>query len=358
MTAPYAALGQLGEAMQGRLPPDVDWLALIKLANDALMTPAVAGALLPAAALPDDVRAFLADVRARNAARNARLADQLTEAVGVLNRAGVEPVLLKGAALWAGRSPDEPFDRLLADLDLLVAPHEAARARAALTLHGYSVMAEKDGADVHAVAELARPQDAAAIDLHQRAPGPPGLAQPRDFSARCRRVNWAGVSARVPDPAFQVFLTILHDLFHDGDFWRGAFDLRHLHDVAVLAGRPEGVDWEALHDLAGTRLARHAVAAQLLAARRLFGARIPAERVETPRARLQHARRLAQLRWPQLRTPLAFGGLLLEAPHLPEHALANRAGRERVLDGAQGLGEADRLSRLRQILAPPATGKV
>lgn len=359
MTSPYTALGQLRACLTGRPPETVDWIAVIKLANEALLTPQLATALQTAPRLPDDARAFLAEVRGRNAERNRRLFDQLTEAVGALNRAGIEPTLLKGAALWAGRAAEEPFDRLLTDLDIMVRPDEAQRALAALTLHGFTVLNEREGHEVHALAELARPQDVGAIDLHQRPPGPPGLAEMADFADHRRQVSWNGVRAAIPSPAVTVFLTILHDQFHDGDYWRGGFDLRHLHDIALLASRREGVDWNHLLRLCGTKLTHNAAATELLAARRLMGAAVPRAVTDSPMVGFQHARRMGQFRWPALRPVLAAVGIVTEAPNIAAHALENRRGRRRVLGAAQGqTTAADRLDRLRHIFARPEAGKI
>lgn len=359
MTSPYVALGQLRACLAGDPPREADWIAVVKLANEALLTPQLAAALQTAPGLPDDARAFLAEVRGRNTERNRRLFGQLTEAVGVLNRAGIEPTLLKGAALWAGRATDEPFDRLLADLDVMVRPEEADRALATLTLHGFVVLNRREGHDVHAIAELARPQDVGAIDLHQRPPGPPGMAETDELQAHRRKVSWSGVRAAIPSPAMTVFLTILHDQFHDGDYWRGGFDLRHLHDIALLAQRPEGVDWDHLLRLCGTRLTRHAAATELLAARRLMWAAVPRSVTDSPMVRFQHARRMGQFRWPALRPALAVAGIASEALNLATHALENRRGRRRVLGAAQQPGTAaDRFDRLRHVFARPEAGKI
>lgn len=357
MTRPYAALAQLSACMAGAPPEGVDWVAVIKLANTGLVTPQLACALHEAPDLPDDVRIFLADIRGRNRERNQRLLAQLTEAVGALNRAGIEPTLLKGAALWADGAELKPHDRLLTDLDLLVRPEEVERAVAALALQGFGVLARHEGDAVHAVAELGRPQDVGTIDLHQRAPGPPGMAQIEDLAGRCRTVAWNGVHARAPAAEVTVFLTILHDQFHDGDYWRGGFDLRHLHDIARLSRR--GVDWSEFETLCGSGLVRNAAGEELLAAARLMRARVPRRLVDGRVVRLQHDRRMAQFRWPRLRLPLVLVGLVLEAPNLLAHRAENRRGRRRVLNETRyAVSPRDRLNRLRQILGGPQIGKI
>src|SRR4029450_7192375 len=129
-----AALAQLSLCLQGQVPPQADWMAMLDLANRSLATAQLCAALMASGAadsLPDDVRVFLLDVQSRNRERNRRLVVQLHDALRALNAVGIEPVLLKGIALWAGR-PAEQFDRILADIDLLVRGPEVDRAIEAL----------------------------------------------------------------------------------------------------------------------------------------------------------------------------------------------------------------------------------
>ena len=173
------ALTQLSMCFQGQVPPGADWMAMLDLANRSLATAQLCTAVMAsssAGALPDDVRVFLLDVQSRNRERNRRLVQQLKDALRALNAVGIEPVLLKGIALWASR-PDEVFDRILADIDLLVRGTEVDRAVGALRDAGFALTARYPGNDVHVVAELGRPDDVGLIDLHQRPPGPPGLAE-------------------------------------------------------------------------------------------------------------------------------------------------------------------------------------
>ena len=81
----------------------------------------------------------------------------------------------------------------------------------------------------------ARPDDVGLIDLHQRPPGPPGLAEIDNLTAYCTPVSVDGLRAIRPLSAVQIFFLVLHDQLHDGDYWRGGFDLRHLVDIASLS---------------------------------------------------------------------------------------------------------------------------
>ena len=108
-------------------------------------------------------------------------------------------------------------------------------------------------------------------------------------------------------------------MFHDGGFWRGGFDIRHLCDIAELARRSDGVDWEALMSLPPTRLMRNAMLSQLVAAHRIAAAPIPARLLRGVLPRLHYRRHQAQYLRPALERPLAFLGMALEGFNLRQH---------------------------------------
>lgn len=323
----------------------------MSLANRALVTPQLAAALAPVSDhVPAAIWAFLAEVRRRNSERNARLWRQLTEATRALNAAGVEPVLLKGAAIMAPHS-HRPFDRLMSDLDLLVPPARIPDALAALQATGFQVARRQHGPAVHAVAELGRPHDVGYIDLHQRAPGPPGLAESVDEAGRYLAVQVEDGRARVPDAAVQILQLVLHDQFHDGDYWRGGFDLRHLADIAQLAPSVTAADWAWLRKACGSDLVRDALEATVLSADRIMGS--GAITGEWDRSGSQTFRRWRlQFCHPGLRVPLAAAAAASGWRRLLAHRAENRAGRRRVLGPAarEPFDPAQRLQRLRAIL--------
>src|SRR5688572_32527646 len=98
------SLAQLTACLRGELPVTPDWRGILMMANRALVTAQLYEALARTGAvqnLPDDVHRFLLEVSQRNCERNRRLSRQLGEALQALNDAGIEPILLKGAAVWA-----------------------------------------------------------------------------------------------------------------------------------------------------------------------------------------------------------------------------------------------------------------
>jgi len=353
------ALDQLAACLKGEPPAGCDWAGVVALANQSLTTPQLTAALESLEdRLPLDLAPFLAEVRRRNRERNRRLAAQLQDAVAGLNRAGVEPVLLKGAALLAGRGGVEMPDRLLSDLDLLVAPEEVETAIGALRAAGFGLVKRFTGSHIHVAAEFGRPQDVGVLDLHQHAPGPAGLAEKLHLEARYRTVDVGGGQARVPDEAAQILYLVLHDQLHDGDYWRGGFDLRHLADLARLAPALSPEDWTWLDQACATDLVRAALEAQLFAAERLLGA---AGGLGAPgrRARLTYRRWRLQYAQPGLRIPLAAVAAAGEWGSLVRHNLAdahNRSSASRR-PASVSFNPLNRYRRLRAIFQVK-TGKI
>lgn len=88
-----------------------------------------------------------------------------TEAIAALGAAGVPVALFKGIA-YAGTLYPDPAERPMTDVDLLVAPHDADRAFAAITRLGYwhAGPANQRAPRTHAITLKRR---GAAIDLHR-----------------------------------------------------------------------------------------------------------------------------------------------------------------------------------------------
>lgn len=346
-------LHQLMACLRGDPPADCRWHDVLALANQSLVTPQLAAGLDDhRRVLPAAVAGFLDDVRARNRERNRRLWRELDDAVAALAEAGIVPTLLKGAARRATLRPGRPFDRMLSDIDLLVAPSEVDAAVAALRSAGFGLAARYPGTAVHVVAELGRPQDPGYIDLHQRPPGPPGLSDTPALAMRRRPIRLNGRTVLVPDAASQLFQLLLHDLFHDGGYWRGGFDLRHLIDVAALLPEMTAADRRWLREACGTKLVRRALDAILFSTSRLVEGGDP-RRTTAHRAMWTYRRWLLQYSVPTLRLPLAVLAIMLNFPALRAFRHNDGLGRLRVLgnDSAGKASIAQRLGRARQILS-------
>jgi hypothetical protein len=126
------------------------------------------------------------------------------------------------------------------------------------------------------------------------------------------RREFLGTHVLLPNPTAAMLLNILHDQLHDGDYWRGLIDVRHIAEFPRLVSR--GVDWALLASFFPDRNARNALEVQLRTAHALFSLDIPSEYRGGAWAKAQVARRLAQLRLPMLMPAFTLATLLVDPP--------------------------------------------
>ena len=319
------ALDALSSALQGELACEPDWMELLKAANVALVTPNLRHTLLHAdATIPEDVATFLTLIDKRNNERNANLRSMAFDAIVALNAAGIEPVLLKGMAVWATCAPHaQHYARMMSDVDLLLGSSDEDAALHTLLNAGFKIYRRDPEGAPHIIAELWRDGGVGMLDLHRRLPGPPAFAAQFDCHAHTTQVSWGGL-ARLPTTTLQIYLTCVHDMLHDDGFWSGGFDVRHLCDIAALTKTTSSVDWSLFGRLIRSRMSRNALHSQLVAAQRIAGAEIPKTIRQSYVARLHYLRLRVQYAQPGLHLPLVVLGLALEAFNLDRGNAATR----------------------------------
>lgn len=298
--------------------PVADWEGVIALANKTLVTPTLAERIAAAPgsfAVPGDVRTFLAAIHARNRERNRRLFAQLSQAVGCLNSVGVEPILIKGAAMLTDAGEDAFGGRILSDLDLLVPPLKVGDCVEALAGIGYAIDTLPTNKRLPMV--LSRSRDVGMIDLHNRLRIESIGGDYAGLSRYCRPQPLGASRALLPSPTFRAMILVLHDQLQDRDYWRGLIDLRHLVDLVRISRLPGGIDWTLLASLFAPGNPRTALRTQLLTARNLLGLAVPPELVAGLRPRLQYRRRLLQSARPGLMRVLTTLTLLTDYPRFP-----------------------------------------
>lgn len=226
-----------------------------------------------AEAAPEPVRSALREAHEGAAARNTLLLAEATRLQDALAAAGILTVLLKGTALVAAHL-STPGARHVADVDVLVAPADLARADAIAREAGCVPLAAASQVRLDGGAEGAHERHhlpalvtraGVVVELHGR-PGHAPLTGrwTAGFLERSRRVAWQGGAVRVPAPADLLAGLCAHLAHgHAGD---RRFLPRHLADLAVLEAA--GVPLEAAAELPGAADAVEASRALLAAARR------------------------------------------------------------------------------------------
>jgi hypothetical protein len=270
-----------------RAPPTPDWPAIYRLATAHLVAPILYATLAARAQLdriPGEVRDALEALYRLNAQRNRRLRTVLRDTVQLLNQAGIEPILLKGAiALLPGQYP-HAFARMLGDLDLAVAESETHRAAEALQAAGFYRAPNINPAcwsnAHHHLPPLFHPSGEGYVEIHRellvdRIPKVAlSLAM---MQASARPFDWDGVRMGIPALEHRLLHNALHHQLQDQAFFSDRRSLRQLLEFAQLRALPDAaaLDWPGLFQRLDAAGAGDAVRGYLLAAQRLFGQPLP-----------------------------------------------------------------------------------
>jgi hypothetical protein len=282
-----------------------DWMAVLELANDQLLTPALWAALRAsgqAASLPQESRDYLATLYRLNGDRNRALRRQAIELVGSLNEQGITPMLLKGGlALFDGPYAD-PAMRMMRDLDILVPAGARDDAIAVLHRLGYRI-AREYGASHHAFGDFARPNDPGSVDLHTELVDQAYLLPASDVWSRADVTQAFGIRYLSPCATDRIMHNLLHAQVHYlANFYRGLLQLQQAHELVALA-RCFGpaVDWRFVERRMAAHRLTTALQSYLLTAHHLLGLEWPLAAPPTFAARLHYRRCALQFVAPPLR---------------------------------------------------------
>lgn len=276
----------------------IDWMASIKRANAELCAPALTTALMETGehpALPGEVAAYLDHILESNEKQNEAVRTQCLMLGDVLANAGIEAVLLKGAC-WLFEDGPGRSDRMLRDVDFLVAPEQAAATNYALRRAGYydaPIMAE-DG-HIHPAPLMCAGQPGTIephIEPTTRIAMLPGHEMRRDSTPVAQGL-------RLPSRPHRIVHNVLHAQLVNGDLAGGMISFRDTLDLARLI-EPGDLDWDHIAGQARERGYFDALSAALHKAGLFCGSKVP-DPFANDAAGSRHARRcLWQARHPRV----------------------------------------------------------
>jgi putative nucleotidyltransferase-like protein len=299
------------ECLAGSARTPQDWRAVVGLAGETLTIGTLSEIILSkpgAVVVPVEIHELLMTVRDRARERNERLTAQLSEMLPSLNALGIEPVVMRGMARLI--STPHSSARLISDIDLLIPAERLRECMQALTELEYQVV--KGGELNPAAIVFCRSRDVGMIDLHTQVQ-PFYLQLGYGSIARlCERTGVGTGYVLLPSPTCQLLLTIVHDQLHDGDYWRGLVDLRHLVDTKDLVA--EGIDWTVLGGFFPSGSPARALQVYLRTARSLIKIAAPENLCGGIWARLQLLRRKLQTRVESLRPALTLLTIAVDPP--------------------------------------------
>jgi hypothetical protein len=348
MSGRAATFHQLLQGIRGGRCEPGEWAPIVELASETLTIATLADSVLDrdqGRGVPEDVRDLLVDVRDRALQRNARLTDQFFELLPVLNRAGITPIPMRGMARLLSSANEGA--RLLSDIDLLIPSERRQDVIKALAGLDYQIFDGRQDEPFPAV--LARTRDVGMVDVHT-------ILEPfylkleyEQIAPLCSLTRLGSGEVLLPSPTCQLMFIILHDQLHDGDYWRGLIDVRHIIDMARLI--EGGIDWPTLGSMFHLKSTRNALHVQLRTARALMKVDVPPEYCGGLWSALQVARRRMQARIPVMRPLFTLLTVAADRPErsgsiLPRRGLVHERGWEKLR------------RRLSHYLRPSTTGKL
>ncbi len=201
--------------------PDFPWERFVALASHFKLTPVLhwrLGERGLAGSVPAEVLAYFEAAGSLMRDRNRRELQQLGRVARSLNRCGVRPVLLKGAAsLVAGTYP-ESAGRFLSDIDLLVPQGAIEECVTVLEAAGYRADPATVGrfrqrrACFHHYPRLFHPQEPAGIELHIALGRGETLPRAAEVLSDAVAQSWRGAELSLPAPRHRLLHCALHGL--------------------------------------------------------------------------------------------------------------------------------------------------
>ena len=227
------------------------WKALIELAAKEGVLAAIATCIADIGGTTGvdsaGILLFLRYFKEKTAEDNERRFQVFSNTVNILASVGVESIALKGAAFLVPPCSGRSRVRSMADIDLLIRPHQGPKAIAALKSAGYFSLAPDDwhqASDHHHAAPLSDPTGTSAIELHFRLAFPRRKNPiPTDILFRDATVrSFGGTDFVIPAHEHRVVHLIAHAFVSNNGYWLLRVTLRDLIDLMEL-DQAQSIDW-------------------------------------------------------------------------------------------------------------------
>ncbi len=286
---------------------DIDWLRVVALANETLLTPALDASFRwkgLSALLPGELRSYLETISNLNRQRNRRIVGQASEFFHALNRRSLRPILMKGGLHLFESDLEDAV--MMADVDVLMAEEAFPLACGVLRSLGY-VSFDEPQAHLHAVT-FHRAGELATIDLHRRLGPQLRLLAPEDAERSAVAVPSRGLDLAGLCPTHRVLLLLMNYCLLEPQYWKRELPLRDLHTLAVLCRRyHRSIDWATIAQVVGRHSLDGPTRRWFNMAHWLFRIPVPHASPED-RVANRHLRVcLVQLNFPWLIKPFRYG---------------------------------------------------
>lgn len=119
----------------------INWDGIVVIGSKHLMLPALYCRLKAKHLLdliPEDLTIYLEEITSINRGRNEILLQEAHQVSELFNKQHIEHVFIKGMALLGGHVFEDPAERMIGDIDILIAPNQIHEAFNLLENHGYT----------------------------------------------------------------------------------------------------------------------------------------------------------------------------------------------------------------------------
>lgn len=262
----------------------VDWESIVKIANQQLVSPALWVSLMNKGLdedLPDELKCYLSGLHNLNLQRNILIKQQAEEIIRSLNEIGIEPILLKGAALLFTNAFTDSGTRIMEDLDIMVLGKDVKQSWKTLSTLGYRACDPNERVDErsHHLPAMIRDSDPAAIELHTQLfdwHDRIVVLTAADCFKEAATIKTKCLSYKVLSLPHFIIHNILHIEVHHLHFYSGKLSLRQLLDFAVISNRQShAIDWKSIEDRMEEHGIRRIYRSYLYMAVSLLNARVP-----------------------------------------------------------------------------------
>jgi len=260
---------------------DLNWGDLIPIAEEERILPALYARLQEigiSSLLPAEVVNFLSAVEELNLERNRAIFAELATVAALLNEAGIEPVLLKGAAYCLTGVYSNPATRYLMDVDLLISEAELSKGTEVLMQNGFDWdRSDRLGRFRHHHPPLRRPGGVSFELHHSLGMGIcRSLLPASEVLEQAVRHDFDGARVRVPSPDHLMVHLIMHSQFQHPYNERIWTPLRAMYDLVLVKRRFENeIDWSSVEHRFRSAGASGVLAMHLLQVRDVLGEEPP-----------------------------------------------------------------------------------
>jgi len=218
----------------------VDWDKVVEFSSNQVVVPALYYNLKQAELLnllPEGLEYYLEDIANTNRKRNEALIKQVNHLVSILDKHNIKPLFLKGMAHILEGLYLDIGERMVSDIDFLVAKDEIEKVAEILKKEGYTRLYEEGLLyKSRHYARLIHKDFIGAIEIHWSVldeNNASKLSYEQLFLNKQKVANYF-----VPSYADQALHNMLNAQINDDSFKNGILLLRQLYDCFLLSSKP------------------------------------------------------------------------------------------------------------------------